>query len=55
MLWLYEDVPPITFSLADERTEIVCELIRRCGPDCDEPCCADVIDLAAVRKARADH
>lgn len=51
-LWFYEETAPFAFSLADEMTEIEVELIRRCGPDCDEPCCAEVVDLAAVRSAR---
>ena len=51
-LWFYDDTAPFSFSLADEQTELVCELIRRCGPDCTEPCCAEVVDLAAVRAAR---
>ena len=53
-LWYYEETAPFAFSLADELTEVQVELIRRCAGDCDEPCCADVIDLAAVRAARGD-
>jgi hypothetical protein len=59
-LWLWEDVPPMTFALADERTEISFALIRAGAWDEEDeaPCealselSADVIDLAAVRAAR---
>ncbi len=50
-LWFYDDAPPFAFSLADELTEIKAELIRRCAADCDEPCCAEVVDLSAKREA----
>jgi hypothetical protein len=60
-LWLYEDVPSdqpqvgrsMTFSLADEATQIRAALIRAGAWDDDgDPCCAEVVDLAAVRAMR---
>jgi hypothetical protein len=53
-LWLWEDVPPMTFSLADEATQIRVALIRAGAWDDDDDCgqCAEVVDLAAVRASR---
>lgn len=61
-LWLWDADPQFSFSLADELTEVQAALIARCGWDDPEPCAAarsplsaQVIDFAAVRRARAGH
>lgn len=55
MLWLWDDDPQFSFSLADELTELRVALILRGAWEPDEPaCCAEVVDLAAFRRARAD-
>lgn len=53
-LWLYENIPPMVFSLADEATQLRAALVRAGAwdDDDDEPCCAEVVDLSAVRASR---
>lgn len=53
-LWLWENIPPMTFALADEATEIEVALIRAGAWDEDDAAC-EVIDFAAVRAARDAH
>jgi hypothetical protein len=54
-LWLWDADPQFSFSLADELTELRVALILRGAWEPDEPCCAEVIDLAAERAARNAH
>lgn len=53
-LWLWEDVPPMTFSLADQDTTLAVTLILRGAWDEDLPP-AEIIDLAAARARRDAH
>lgn len=51
-LWLWEDVPPMTFRLADQDTTLAVTLILRGAWDEDLPP-AEIIDLSVARAARA--
>ena len=54
-LWFFEETAPFAFSLADELTAVTAALIARGAlDDCgDPPPSCDVVDLRAVRLARA--